>query len=95
LLTDTVSTSFHYSPSSSAATKRDIEKKTAKLQGSERSVVARLEAGHAVVGTAVASHAAKKFLKSFQLGDLPKVDCLPITQSLDDHCHLKMLQTFS
>ncbi|CAN1220369.1 Phosphatidylinositol 3,4,5-trisphosphate 3-phosphatase and protein-tyrosine-phosphatase PTEN2A, partial [Linum perenne] len=35
-----------------------IEKKTAKLQGSERSVVARLEAGHAVVGTAVASHAA-------------------------------------
>ncbi|CAI0392976.1 unnamed protein product [Linum tenue] len=32
-----------------------IEKKTAKLQGSERAVVARHEAGHAVVGTAVAS----------------------------------------
>ncbi|XP_065877532.1 ATP-dependent zinc metalloprotease FTSH 9, chloroplastic [Euphorbia lathyris] len=31
-----------------------IEKKTAKLQGSERAVVARHEAGHAVVGTAVA-----------------------------------------
>jgi len=32
-----------------------IEKKTAKLQGSEKGVVARHEAGHAVVGTAVAS----------------------------------------
>ncbi|XP_020699630.1 ATP-dependent zinc metalloprotease FTSH 9, chloroplastic [Dendrobium catenatum] len=31
-----------------------IEKKHAKLQGSERAVVARHEAGHAVVGTAVA-----------------------------------------
>ncbi|KAK7275967.1 hypothetical protein RIF29_17095 [Crotalaria pallida] len=31
-----------------------IEKKTAKLQGSEKGVVARHEAGHAVVGTAVA-----------------------------------------
>lgn len=31
-----------------------IEKKTAKLQGSEKAVVARHEAGHAVVGTAVA-----------------------------------------
>ncbi|XP_044482336.1 ATP-dependent zinc metalloprotease FTSH 7, chloroplastic-like [Mangifera indica] len=32
-----------------------IEKKTAKLKGSEKAVVARHEAGHAVVGTAVAS----------------------------------------
>ncbi|XP_021614102.1 ATP-dependent zinc metalloprotease FTSH 7, chloroplastic isoform X2 [Manihot esculenta] len=32
-----------------------IEKKTAKLQGSERGVVARHEVGHAVVGTAVAN----------------------------------------
>ncbi|KAF5446765.1 hypothetical protein F2P56_032368 [Juglans regia] len=32
-----------------------IEKKTAKLQGSEKAVVARHEAGHAVVSTAVAS----------------------------------------
>ncbi|GAV74470.1 AAA domain-containing protein/Peptidase_M41 domain-containing protein/FtsH_ext domain-containing protein [Cephalotus follicularis] len=31
-----------------------IEKKTAKLQGSEKAVVARHEVGHAVVGTAVA-----------------------------------------
>ncbi|CAK8565889.1 unnamed protein product [Lathyrus sativus] len=31
-----------------------IEKKTAKLQGSEKAIVARHEAGHAVVGTAVA-----------------------------------------
>ncbi|XVF19915.1 hypothetical protein REPUB_Repub11eG0152400 [Reevesia pubescens] len=31
-----------------------IEKKTAKLKGSEKAVVARHEAGHAVVGTAVA-----------------------------------------
>ncbi|CAN0870559.1 hypothetical protein LINGRAHAP2_LOCUS9567 [Linum grandiflorum] len=39
--------------------------------------------------------AAKKFLKSFQLSDLPEVDCLLITQSLDDHCHLKTLKPFS
>ncbi|KAH8520264.1 hypothetical protein H0E87_001651 [Populus deltoides] len=32
-----------------------IEKKTARLQGSEKAVVARHEAGHAVVGTAVAN----------------------------------------
>ncbi|KAF9665588.1 hypothetical protein SADUNF_Sadunf16G0138600 [Salix dunnii] len=32
-----------------------IEKKTVKLQGSEKAVVARHEAGHAVVGTAVAN----------------------------------------
>ena len=32
-----------------------IEKKTAKLQGSEKTVVARHEVGHAVVGTAVAN----------------------------------------
>ncbi|XP_071723086.1 ATP-dependent zinc metalloprotease FTSH 9, chloroplastic-like, partial [Rutidosis leptorrhynchoides] len=32
-----------------------IEKKTVKLQGSEKGVVARHEAGHAVVGTAVAN----------------------------------------
>ncbi|CAH8280164.1 unnamed protein product [Arabidopsis lyrata] len=32
-----------------------IEKKTARLKGSEKAVVARHEAGHAVVGTAVAS----------------------------------------
>lgn len=32
-----------------------IEKKTARLKGSEKAVVARHEAGHAVVGTAVAN----------------------------------------
>ena len=32
-----------------------IEKKTAKLKGSEKAVVARHEAGHAVVGMAVAN----------------------------------------
>lgn len=32
-----------------------IEKKTAKLQGCEKGVVARHEAGHAVVGTSVAN----------------------------------------
>lgn len=32
-----------------------IEKKTAKLKGCEKAVVARHEAGHAVVGTAVAN----------------------------------------
>ncbi|KAH7516575.1 hypothetical protein FEM48_Zijuj10G0149600 [Ziziphus jujuba var. spinosa] len=39
--------------------------------------------------------AAKKFLKNFQLGDLPEIDCLLITQSLDDHCHLKTLKPLS
>lgn len=35
--------------------------------------------------------AAKKFLKDFRLDDVPDIDCLLITQSLDDHCHLKTL----
>ncbi|XP_021299814.1 uncharacterized protein LOC110428328 [Herrania umbratica] len=39
--------------------------------------------------------AAKKFLKNFKLSDLPQVDCLLITQSLDDHCHLKTLKPLS
>lgn len=30
-----------------------------------------------------------------QLSDLPQVDCLLITQSLDDHCHLKTLKPLS
>lgn len=38
---------------------------------------------------------AKKFLKNFQLSDLSEVDCLLITQSLDDHCHLKTLNPLS
>ncbi|XVE91387.1 hypothetical protein REPUB_Repub01dG0005300 [Reevesia pubescens] len=39
--------------------------------------------------------AAKKFLKNFKLTDLLPVDCLLITQSLDDHCHLKTLKPLS
>ncbi|XP_010263075.1 PREDICTED: uncharacterized protein LOC104601444 [Nelumbo nucifera] len=39
--------------------------------------------------------AAKKVLKNFRLSDLPEVDCLLITQSLDDHCHLKTLKPLS
>ncbi|KAK3041261.1 hypothetical protein RJ639_001363 [Escallonia herrerae] len=39
--------------------------------------------------------AAKKFLKNFQLTDLPEINCLLITQSLDDHCHLKTLKPLS
>ncbi|XP_020244144.1 uncharacterized protein LOC109822362 [Asparagus officinalis] len=39
--------------------------------------------------------AAKKFLKNFRLEDLPKLDCLVITQSLDDHCHVKTLRPLS
>ncbi|KAG8382934.1 hypothetical protein BUALT_Bualt05G0131500 [Buddleja alternifolia] len=39
--------------------------------------------------------AAKKFLKNFKLDDLPEIDCLLITQSLDDHCHLKTLKPLS
>lgn len=39
--------------------------------------------------------AAKKFLKSFKLSDIPEVDCLLITQSLDDHCHMKTLKPLS
>lgn len=30
-----------------------------------------------------------------QLSNLPKLDCLLITQSLDDHCHLKTLKPLS
>ncbi|CAA6665378.1 unnamed protein product [Spirodela intermedia] len=37
----------------------------------------------------------KKFLKNFQLEDLPELDCLLITQSLDDHCHVKTLKPLS
>ncbi|XP_078431633.1 metallo-hydrolase/oxidoreductase superfamily protein [Wolffia australiana] len=39
--------------------------------------------------------AAKRFLKKFQLKDLPELDCLLITQSLDDHCHIKTLKPLS
>ncbi|CAM8885988.1 unnamed protein product [Rhodiola kirilowii] len=40
--------------------------------------------------------AAKRFLKNFSLSDLPdQIDCLLITQSLDDHCHLKTLRPLS
>ncbi|XVF29047.1 hypothetical protein REPUB_Repub15cG0086000 [Reevesia pubescens] len=39
--------------------------------------------------------AVKKFLKNFKLTDLLPVDCLLITQSLDDHCHLKTLKPLS
>ncbi|WCJ24581.1 Metallo-hydrolase/oxidoreductase superfamily protein [Euphorbia peplus] len=39
--------------------------------------------------------AAKKFIRNFQLSDLPQLDCLLITQSLDDHCHLKTLRPLS
>ncbi|GMH01866.1 hypothetical protein Nepgr_003705 [Nepenthes gracilis] len=39
--------------------------------------------------------ASKKVLKNFQLSGLPEVDCLLITQSLDDHCHLKTLKPLS
>lgn len=30
-----------------------------------------------------------------QLSDLPEIDCLLITQSLDDHCHMKTLKPLS
>ncbi|KAG9449560.1 hypothetical protein H6P81_009525 [Aristolochia fimbriata] len=39
--------------------------------------------------------AAKKVLKNFQLSDLPEIDCLLITQSLDDHCHVRTLKPLS
>ncbi|KAL8533403.1 hypothetical protein ACS0TY_009693 [Phlomoides rotata] len=39
--------------------------------------------------------AAKKVLKNFKLDDLPEINCLLITQSLDDHCHLKTLKLLS
>lgn len=41
-------------------------------------------------------NAAKKFLKNFRLDDLPEqLDCLLITQSLDDHCHVNTLKPLS
>ncbi|PKU85963.1 hypothetical protein MA16_Dca001794 [Dendrobium catenatum] len=39
--------------------------------------------------------AAKKVLTTFRLENLPAVDCLLITQSLDDHCHVKTLRPLS
>lgn len=39
--------------------------------------------------------ASKKVLKNFRLEDLPALDCLLITQSLDDHCHLNTLKPLS
>ncbi|XP_020088358.1 uncharacterized protein LOC109710258 isoform X2 [Ananas comosus] len=38
---------------------------------------------------------AKKVLGNFRLDDLPSLDCLLITQSLDDHCHVKTLTPLS
>ncbi|WOK93399.1 hypothetical protein Cni_G02096 [Canna indica] len=38
---------------------------------------------------------AKKFLRTFKLQDLPELDLLLITQSLDDHCHVKTLTPLS
>ncbi|XP_072961733.1 uncharacterized protein [Typha angustifolia] len=38
---------------------------------------------------------AKKVLRNFKLDDLPVLDCLLITQSLDDHCHVKTLTPLS
>ncbi|KAJ6852119.1 uncharacterized protein M6B38_256635 [Iris pallida] len=41
-------------------------------------------------------NASKKFLKNFRLDDLPEqLDCLLITQSLDDHCHVNTLKPLS
>ncbi|XP_052726061.1 uncharacterized protein LOC108335907 isoform X2 [Vigna angularis] len=34
-------------------------------------------------------------LTYLELSDLPEISCLLITQSLDDHCHLKTLKPFS
>ncbi|KAL8157447.1 hypothetical protein AgCh_002230 [Apium graveolens] len=39
--------------------------------------------------------ASKKFLKNYKLSDLPQIDYLLITQSLDDHCHLKTIEPLS
>ena len=46
---------LHVRLSTQYDTYQGIEKKTAKLQGCEKGVVARHEAGHAVVGTAIAN----------------------------------------
>ncbi|KAG7013048.1 hypothetical protein SDJN02_25804 [Cucurbita argyrosperma subsp. argyrosperma] len=59
-----------------------------------------LEADPVLVGTldfgiSWLYEASKKILKNFQLNELPEVDCLLITQSLDDHCHLKTLRPLS
>ncbi|KAF7800906.1 ATP-dependent zinc metalloprotease FTSH 9, chloroplastic isoform X1 [Senna tora] len=58
-----------------------IEKKTAKLQGSEKAVVARHEAGHAVVGTAVAN----------LLPGQPRVEGLTIFLMLSETKHIAKL----
>ncbi|KAF3785321.1 hypothetical protein EJ110_NYTH28295 [Nymphaea thermarum] len=38
---------------------------------------------------------AKKVVKNFQLNSLSDTDCLLITQSLDDHCHVRTLKPLS
>ncbi|KAE8702480.1 Metallo-hydrolase/oxidoreductase superfamily protein isoform 2 [Hibiscus syriacus] len=39
--------------------------------------------------------AAKKFIRNFKLSDLPQVDCLLITQNLDDDFHLRTIKPLS
>nr|XP_043624704.1 uncharacterized protein LOC122596227 [Erigeron canadensis] len=51
--------------------------------------------GNLDFGIPILYDAAKKYLKNFTLNDLPELDCVLITQSLDDHCHLRTLRSLS
>ncbi|XP_078177266.1 metallo-hydrolase/oxidoreductase superfamily protein [Carex rostrata] len=51
--------------------------------------------GNLDFGAPWAFDGAKKFVKNYKIDDLPELDCLLITQSLDDHCHIRTLTPLS
>ncbi|KAK1412081.1 hypothetical protein QVD17_33047 [Tagetes erecta] len=53
-------------------------------------LVGNLDFGHPLIYSG-----SKKYLKNFQLTDLPEIDCILITQYLSDHCHVKTLRPLS
>ncbi|PIN23692.1 hypothetical protein CDL12_03585 [Handroanthus impetiginosus] len=63
--------------------------------GGAKILVDPILVGNLDFGIPLLYDAAKKFLKDFKLDDLPELDCLLITQSLDDHCHLRTLEPLS
>ncbi|GER35948.1 metallo-beta-lactamase domain-containing protein [Striga asiatica] len=48
-----------------------------------------------IVSSSFFKFVSDTLVERLQLDDLPELDCLLITQSLDDHCHLKTLKPLS
>ncbi|PWA36819.1 metallo-hydrolase/oxidoreductase superfamily protein [Artemisia annua] len=63
--------------------------------GGVKLLVDPLFVGNLDFGVPLLYDASKKYVKNFQLTDLPEIDCILITQSLDDHCHLNTLKALS